>query len=107
MKIKDIQPGQVVYHVAVHTWGQGVIRGWKDPHPFEYMFIKHPQKKVEVRFEGEEANQLVAPSDLRLTPNMKRIKDMAEFYKKRGKQTEIVGGRLILSDPQNQEEGRP
>jgi ribosomal protein S17E len=95
MRWRDVYEGAVVYHVTFVSWGRGVVQHIRAATPLELIFI--PRKKyVVVKFEHNECLVEAQASQLRTTPNRKKIRKMIAYYATRDKVAADGGDRLIL-----------
>jgi hypothetical protein len=100
MNRADIKPNAIVYHKLLVSLGPGRVLKVVRSSLTEMVFEKRSGRyRVIVAFEyGPKEPVRVVPSDLRKTPNTKRIKEMVLFYRERGRAAVDGGDRLILPD---------
>ena len=95
MNWKDIKPGKTVYHGLLTHFGKGEVLEIV-PCTLLEVFFERGSKRVLVQFEGCDEPVRMQPATLRKTPNKKKIREMLEFYEKRGTPAKDGGDRLIL-----------
>ena len=95
MRWSDIRPGVVVYPTLMTHWGRGVVERIVHADPLELMFERGGPRRVKVSFEDGKMRTLRA-TELRKTPNKKKMKEMESLYRSRGTPVEVTDTRLII-----------
>ena len=85
MRWCDIRPGVVVYPTLMTHWGRGVVE----------RIVHSDPRRVKVSFEDGKTRTLRA-TELRKTPNKKKMKEMESLYRSRGTPVEVTDTRLII-----------
>ena len=95
MNLRDIKVGDVVYHSLYTHWGKGIVEKITMVNTMEKLF-EFGTHRVIVRFAEHQTSSRVSLNEIRKTPNKKKIREMVEFYQKRGVDAQDGGDRLIL-----------
>lgn len=97
MQWKDIKPGAVVFHTIFTHWGRGVVVHVRGVDVLENLFERGRWRAV-VEFEGLDKRAALRASELRKTPNKKKMRAMIAFYQARGVNARISdsGERLLI-----------
>lgn len=95
MRWRDVYEGAVVYHVTYVSFGRGVVSHIRAATPLELIFDRR-KKHVVVKFEHTDGLVDAQASQLRTTPNRKKIREMIAYYATRDKVAADGGDRLIL-----------
>ena len=104
MNWNDIQPGITVYHSLMTHWGKGIVIKVDAVGFLEAMF-ERGRKRVVVQFEGHDNSSRMRLNKLRKTPNRRKIKEMVDFYQRRGTNAVDGGDRLLLPPKPEKGEG--
>lgn len=89
MKWSDIYPGVTVYHNMFTHWGPGVVKS---------VNTSYGRKFALVDFEFDEGMATSRATEIRMTPNRKKIKAMVKIYAAMGIDAKDGGDRLILPE---------
>ncbi len=95
MKWKDLRPGVIVYHNMFTTRGKGTVIRVLGVDALTSLF-ERGRWRAEVQFEGCDGLAKMRASELRKTPNRKKINDMMALYKRRGIVAIDCGDKLVL-----------
>lgn len=95
MNWKDVQLGSVVYHRIYAHWGKGVVDDVVPANAFETLFERGSRRRAIVSFEGNEKPVRLKATEIRRTPNRKKILEMVKLYESRGEQA-IDGGDILI-----------
>jgi hypothetical protein len=103
MRASDIKVGATVYHTTYVSWGRGEVMEVRDSKKLDKMFASQMGKWwIIVKFEGLDGDgkASVVPKQLRITPNIIKMRNLCEFYEKRGTKARISDSkeRLIIGD---------
>ncbi len=97
MQWKDLRPGTVVYHNLLTHFGKGIVECVQGVEFLEGLFERGKRRAI-VTFEGRSEKVRCRCGELRKTPNRKKIREMVQFYKARGRNVVHGGDRLILPE---------
>ena len=91
----DVKVGDTVYHTLSTHWGPGIVEAIERAIPFETWF-ERGKFRVIVQFENHTGSSRLRFTELRKTPNRKKIREMVAMYRKQGVDAQDGGDRLIL-----------
>ena len=97
MRWQDIIVGEEVYHRTFTHFGKGVVVAVTDKNGLEVLFEKRGgPKRIVVKFEAHNDTTRVIPAALTPKPNMRRIREMIQFYANRNVTAYEQNGRLMI-----------
>ena len=95
MNWRDITSGGVVYHSLFTHWGPGTVEKVVSVDLLESMF-ERGNRRVLVKFDCHETAVRLRNTEIRKTPNKRKIREMVAVYQSRGVDARDGGDRLIL-----------